>query len=203
MTFDEGRCRHRLGPRRSRRDRAACPRRRHESDVRGRQCATGRGGRAIGRRCGHRLRPWTAVAMSDGSARSCSCRASSIRCAFPSSRRAASPMDAASSRRWRSAPPASGWAPASSPRPEARGHDNYKRRITEIDEEGTIITRAHSGKPNRMIQNDFTRAGSGREARHQALPAPAQGDRRAGVLPRSHRRRRDARRAALRPKRGA
>ena len=47
---------------------------------------------------------------------------------------------------------------------EARGHENYKRRITEIDEDGTIVTRAHSGKPNRMIRNDFTRSWEGREA---------------------------------------
>lgn len=53
---------------------------------------------------------------------------------------------------------------------EARGHENYKRRITEIDEEGTIVTRAHSGKPNRMIQNDFTRAWSGREADIKPYP---------------------------------
>jgi enoyl-[acyl-carrier protein] reductase II len=46
---------------------------------------------------------------------------------------------------------------------EARGHDNYKRRITEIDEDGTIVTRAHSGKPNRMIRNAFTKSWEGRE----------------------------------------
>jgi enoyl-[acyl-carrier protein] reductase II len=46
---------------------------------------------------------------------------------------------------------------------EARGHDNYKRRITEIDEDGTVVTRAHSGKPNRMIRNDFTKSWEGRE----------------------------------------
>ena len=27
---------------------------------------------------------------------------------------------------------------------EARAHENYKRRITEIDEDGTVVTRAHS-----------------------------------------------------------
>jgi enoyl-[acyl-carrier protein] reductase II len=46
---------------------------------------------------------------------------------------------------------------------EARGHENYKRRITEIDEDGTIVSRANSGKPNRMIRNAFTRAWEGRE----------------------------------------
>lgn len=53
---------------------------------------------------------------------------------------------------------------------EARGHENYKRRITEIDEDGTVITRAHSGKPNRMIANDFTRAWTGREADIKPYP---------------------------------
>jgi len=46
---------------------------------------------------------------------------------------------------------------------EARGHDNYKRRIAEIDEDGTVVTRGHSGKPNRMIRNEFTRSWEGRE----------------------------------------
>jgi enoyl-[acyl-carrier protein] reductase II len=53
---------------------------------------------------------------------------------------------------------------------EARGHDNYKRRITEIDEDGTIVTRAHSGKPNRMIRNDFTKSWEGREAEIKPYP---------------------------------
>ena len=53
---------------------------------------------------------------------------------------------------------------------EARGHDNYKRRITEIDEDGTIVTRAHSGKPNRMIRNEFTKSWEGREAEIKPYP---------------------------------
>jgi enoyl-[acyl-carrier protein] reductase II len=53
---------------------------------------------------------------------------------------------------------------------EARGHDNYKRRITEIDEDGTVVTRAHSGKPNRMIRNAFTQAWEGREADIKPYP---------------------------------
>ncbi len=53
---------------------------------------------------------------------------------------------------------------------EARGHDNYKRRITEIDEDGTVVTRAHSGKPNRMIRNAFTKAWEGREAEIKPYP---------------------------------
>lgn len=53
---------------------------------------------------------------------------------------------------------------------EARGHDNYKRRITEIDEDGSVVMRAHSGKPNRMIRNDFTRSWEGREATIKPYP---------------------------------
>ncbi|HIF11400.1 MAG TPA: hypothetical protein EYQ81_17190 [Sneathiellales bacterium] len=39
---------------------------------------------------------------------------------------------------------------------EARGHINYKNKIVAIDEEGTIISRGHSGKPCRLIRNEFT-----------------------------------------------
>jgi enoyl-[acyl-carrier protein] reductase II len=53
---------------------------------------------------------------------------------------------------------------------EARGHANYKRRITEIDEDGTTVTRAHSGKPNRMIRNEFTKSWEGREAEIKPYP---------------------------------
>ncbi len=53
---------------------------------------------------------------------------------------------------------------------EARGHDNYKRRITEIDEDGTIVSRGHSGKPNRMIRNAFTKSWEGREATIKPYP---------------------------------
>ena len=53
---------------------------------------------------------------------------------------------------------------------EARGHDNYKRRITEIDEDGTIVMRAHSGKANRMIRNGFTKSWEGRDAEIKPYP---------------------------------
>ena len=55
---------------------------------------------------------------------------------------------------------------------EARGHINYKNRIVEIDEDGTIVSLANSGKPNRMIKNAFTRSWEGRE--HEILPYPRQ-----------------------------
>ena len=53
---------------------------------------------------------------------------------------------------------------------EAHAHDNYKHRIAAIDEDGTVVTRAHSGKPNRMIRNRFTRSWEGREAEIQPYP---------------------------------
>jgi len=40
---------------------------------------------------------------------------------------------------------------------EAHGHDDYKRKIAAIDEEGTVVTRAVSGKLNRQIRNAFDR----------------------------------------------
>jgi len=53
---------------------------------------------------------------------------------------------------------------------EARGHDNYKNKIVEIDEDGTVVTRAHSGKPNRMIRNAFTDSWIGRESEIKPFP---------------------------------
>ena len=55
---------------------------------------------------------------------------------------------------------------------EAHGHVNYKNRIVAIDEEGTVVTRAASGKPCRLIRNAFTRSWEGREA--DILPFPVQ-----------------------------
>lgn len=55
---------------------------------------------------------------------------------------------------------------------ESVGHQNYKDKIVEIDDEGTVVTRGHSGKPNRMIRNKFTESWEGREA--EILPFPQQ-----------------------------
>jgi enoyl-[acyl-carrier protein] reductase II len=41
---------------------------------------------------------------------------------------------------------------------EAYSHDAYKRRIVEIDDEGTTVTRCFSGKPCRVIRNRTTAA---------------------------------------------
>ena len=79
---------------------------------------------------------------------------------------------------------------------ESRSHDNYKHRIAETDVAGTVVTRAHSGKPCRLIDNGFTRGWAGREAEIKPFPLQAmevghpasergriEGDVEAGVLP--------------------
>ena len=53
---------------------------------------------------------------------------------------------------------------------EAYAHSNYKNKIVEIDEEGTTITRCHSGKPCRLIRNRFTESWVGREADIKPFP---------------------------------
>lgn len=39
---------------------------------------------------------------------------------------------------------------------EARAHDNYKKAVVEAIDTSTTVTRAYSGKPGRMIRNEFT-----------------------------------------------
>lgn len=39
---------------------------------------------------------------------------------------------------------------------EATAHANYKDKVAAIDEEGTVVTLSHSGKPCRMLRNSFT-----------------------------------------------
>lgn len=56
---------------------------------------------------------------------------------------------------------------------EARAHENYKNRIVATDASGTIITRAHSGKPCRLIQNDFTAYWASRESEIKGFPLQA------------------------------
>ncbi len=57
---------------------------------------------------------------------------------------------------------------------EAYGHEKYKRRIAEIDDEGTIRTRCFSGKPCRMIRNQTTAAWESPELQAQIQPFPRQ-----------------------------
>lgn len=79
---------------------------------------------------------------------------------------------------------------------EARAHANYKSKIVEINEDGTTVTRAHSGKNARMARNAFTDGWVGRETEIKAYPyqlrevgEPAsvrgrlEGDTEHGVLP--------------------
>ena len=54
---------------------------------------------------------------------------------------------------------------------EARGHINYKNKITEIDEDGTTITRANSGKTARIIKNSFTEYWQQNEEKIKPFPA--------------------------------
>lgn len=39
---------------------------------------------------------------------------------------------------------------------EARGHENYKKRLVSATDEDTVISRGHSGKTVRMLRNKFT-----------------------------------------------
>ena len=55
---------------------------------------------------------------------------------------------------------------------EAYAHEAYKQRIVAIDEEGTVVTRAHSGKPCRLVKNAFTEHWDARP--QDILPFPAQ-----------------------------
>ncbi len=57
---------------------------------------------------------------------------------------------------------------------EARGHINYKNKIVEIDEDGTVVSRANSGKTARMIRNAFTDDWKHREAEIKPFPAQLQ-----------------------------
>ncbi|MBI4608979.1 MAG: nitronate monooxygenase [Candidatus Rokubacteria bacterium] len=57
---------------------------------------------------------------------------------------------------------------------EAYCHANYKAKIVAIDEEGTVVTRAATGKPCRLIRNNFTREWEKREAEIQPFPIQAE-----------------------------
>jgi enoyl-[acyl-carrier protein] reductase II len=57
---------------------------------------------------------------------------------------------------------------------EAHGHEKYKSRITEIDDEGTTRTRCFSGKPCRMIRNQTTAAWEDPDLQARIEPFPRQ-----------------------------
>ncbi len=53
---------------------------------------------------------------------------------------------------------------------EAFAHMNYKNRITEIDDEGTVRTRCFTGKPCRVIKNRTSSEWERREAEIEPFP---------------------------------
>ena len=55
---------------------------------------------------------------------------------------------------------------------EATAHPNHKQRMLEVDEEGTVVSRSYTGKPSRVLRNDFTDRWKGRDA--EILPMPWQ-----------------------------
>lgn len=57
---------------------------------------------------------------------------------------------------------------------ESYCHDNYKRRIVDIDEEGTTVTRCFSGKPCRVIRNRTTAAWEAPDLQSRIAPFPLQ-----------------------------
>ena len=55
---------------------------------------------------------------------------------------------------------------------ESSAHDNHKKRILDVDEEGTMVSRSYTGKPSRVLRNRFTDRWKGRDA--EILPMPWQ-----------------------------
>jgi NAD(P)H-dependent flavin oxidoreductase YrpB (nitropropane dioxygenase family) len=53
---------------------------------------------------------------------------------------------------------------------EANAHGNYKNEIVAANEDSTIVTRCYSGKPLRVIQNDWTRDWEARPGDILAFP---------------------------------
>lgn len=54
--------------------------------------------------------------------------------------------------------------------PESISHPNYKRKIVDAPVSGTTVTRAHSGKPCRLIANQFTASWAKRQDRIKPFP---------------------------------
>lgn len=51
-------------------------------------------------------------------------------------------------------------------------HENHKKKILEVGEDGTVVSRCYTGKPSRVLRNRFTDRWKGREA--EILPMPWQ-----------------------------
>jgi len=54
---------------------------------------------------------------------------------------------------------------------EAFGHLNYKNKIVEIGEEDTVVSRAFTGKPCRVVRNKYADGWVGRDAELKPFPA--------------------------------
>ena len=54
--------------------------------------------------------------------------------------------------------------------PEATAHANHKRRIVEVDEGGTVVSRCYTGKTSRVLRNEFTDRWKGHEAELMPMP---------------------------------
>ena len=55
---------------------------------------------------------------------------------------------------------------------ESSAHENHKKRILDVDEEGTIVSRSYTGKPSRVLRNRYTERWKGRDT--EILPMPWQ-----------------------------
>jgi len=55
---------------------------------------------------------------------------------------------------------------------ESSAHENHKKKILAVDEEGTVVSRCYTGKPSRVLKNRFTDRWKGHEA--EVLPMPWQ-----------------------------
>lgn len=55
---------------------------------------------------------------------------------------------------------------------ESSAHDNHKKKILDMDEEGTVVSRCYTGKASRVLRNRFTVRWKGHES--EILPMPWQ-----------------------------
>jgi NAD(P)H-dependent flavin oxidoreductase YrpB (nitropropane dioxygenase family) len=64
--------------------------------------------------------------------------------------------------------------------PEAQTAETHKLRLVEMQDDETVVSRCYTGKPSRIIRNEFVEAWKGHEA--EILPMPAQWQRVAPVV---------------------
>ena len=53
---------------------------------------------------------------------------------------------------------------------EATAHENHKRAIVAVDEDGTVVSRSYTGKPSRVLRNEYTDRWMGRDAEIMPMP---------------------------------